>query len=590
MEVSPLERFCLVKYEIQINEAFARLGFTPRPGQKEAVDKILTAFVDEKAQNVILNASTGTGKSIIGAVTAETLAAINGKSDATTNASISLTATNVLAKQYDATFHGLGDVGKYVMIKGAANYDCSALTTPQEPTNAESCAWYTMVKAGSEFESIMMKHCNECEYLKIKKQKNAVRHLTTNYSYYFIDRMYTGKFEHRDLVIWDEAHLVNDLFSEHNAIHFSQKRIQQYQEEIAATVRLTDLTVSKTLISLAKDVAIPNKINDMNYEAYLRALLSVYTYAKQQGALAMERALRSGRMQEYTKLSRFTKKYEGLLCKIDDLFKYEYEHVFEYKEEEKAVTIKPVFVGTMIEALQASDHNLFMSATVSEEFTVKTLNLDPDKTRFIKLPPTFPKENKEIVFFDPISLSYRSLQDQSVVTRLRKNVAKVVKKHVSDGDRGIILTPSFKLQNEIVQELVAAKEYKDYKLFEHRQGEKLEHTLTAFKAYKGGPAVLISPSMFEGIDLPGDLSRFQIMVKAPYPSLGDKRMKFILDKHPSLYNIITIMKLVQGAGRSVRSVDDHAVTYMMDLNAQRLFNSSQNIWRDEFNLRFTKFI
>src|SRR5690606_3195915 len=121
------------------------------------------------------------------------------------------------------------------------------------------------------------------------------------------------------------------------------------------------------------------------------------------------------RMQEYTKLSRFTKKYEGLLCKIDDLFKYEYEHVFEYKEEEKAVTIKPVFVGTMIEALQASDHNLFMSATVSEEFTVKTLNLDPDKTRFIKLPPTFPKENKEIVFFDPISLSYRSLQDQSVV-------------------------------------------------------------------------------------------------------------------------------------------------------------------------------
>lgn len=590
MEVSPLERFCLVKYETQINDAFARLGFTPRAGQKEAVDKILTAFVDEKAQNVILNASTGTGKSIIGAVTAETLAAINGKSDATTNASISLTATNVLAKQYDATFHGLGDVGKYVMIKGAANYDCSALTTPQEPTNAESCAWYTMVKAGSEFESIMMKHCNECEYLKIKKQKNAVRHLTTNYSYYFIDRMYTGKFEHRDLVIWDEAHLVNDLFSEHNAIHFSQKRIQQYQEEIAATVRLTDLTVSKTLISLAKDVAIPNKINDMNYEAYLRALLSVYTYAKQQGALAMERALRSGRMQEYTKLSRFTKKYEGLLCKIDDLFKYEYEHVFEYKEEEKAVTIKPVFVGTMIEALQASDHNLFMSATVSEEFTVKTLNLDPDKTRFIKLPPTFPKENKEIVFFDPISLSYRSLQDQSVVTRLRKNVAKVVKKHVSDGDRGIILTPSFKLQNEIVQELVAAKEYKDYKLFEHRQGEKLEHTLTAFKAYKGGPAVLISPSMFEGIDLPGDLSRFQIMVKAPYPSLGDKRMKFILDKHPSLYNIITIMKLVQGAGRSVRSVDDHAVTYMMDLNAQRLFNSSQNIWRDEFNLRFTKFI
>jgi Rad3-related DNA helicase len=96
--------------------------------------------------------------------------------------------------------------------------------------------------------------------------------------------------------------------------------------------------------------------------------------------------------------------------------------------------------------------------------------------------------------------------------------------------------------------------------------------------------------MFEGVDLPGNLSRFQVIVKAPYPSLADKRMKFILDKYQSLYNLIATMKLVQGAGRSVRSADDYAVTYCLDQNAQRLFSSSQNIWKDEFNLRFTKFI
>jgi Rad3-related DNA helicase len=129
------------------------------------------------------------------------------------------------------------------------------------------------------------------------------------------------------------------------------------------------------------------------------------------------------------------------------------------------------------------------------------------------------------------------------------------------------------------------------KLFEHIQGTKLEATLTAFKEYKGElPAVLVSPSMFEGIDLPGDLSRFQILVKAPFPSLGDKRMKFILDHHPDLYNVITIMKMVQGAGRSVRSMEDHAVTYCLDLNGQRVFNSNANIWKNEFNLRFTKFL
>ena len=579
-----------MKYENQINSAFERLDFQPRAGQKEAVNQILEAFIDEKMQNVILCAPTGTGKSIIGAVAAEALSAARGTLPNAPKSSISTTATNVLAKQYDTTFKQLAVDKKYIMIKGASNYDCSALSQPGQPENAESCAWYTMVQSGSEFSDVIQNHCEKCEYLAVKKQKNTVRHLTTNYSYFFIDRMYTGKFEDRDLLIWDEAHLINDLFSEHNAIHFSQKRVQAMAQEIADTVRLTDLEISKILVSIASDCSKKDKINEKNYEAYLNALLKVYRYAKEQGTIAAERALRSGQTSQYSKLTRFVKKYEGLACKIDDLFKYDYDHVFEYKEEESAVSIKPVFVGTMTEALQCSPHNLFMSATISYEFMVKTLNLDEKKTKFIKLPPTFAKENKEVVFFDPLSLSYTSLQNPDVVKSLRKNVAKIVKKHVSDGDRGIILAPSFKLQNEIVSEIGPLTKTLGYKLFEQRQGEKLENILAAFKEYKGGPAVLISPAMFEGVDLPGDLSRFQIIVKAPYPSLADKRMKFILDKHQSLYNLIATMKLVQGAGRSVRSPDDHATTYCLDQNAQRLFSSNQNIWKDEFSLRFTKFI
>jgi Rad3-related DNA helicase len=86
------------------------------------------------------------------------------------------------------------------------------------------------------------------------------------------------------------------------------------------------------------------------------------------------------------------------------------------------------------------------------------------------------------------------------------------------------------------------------------------------------------------------MSRFQVLVKAPFPSLGDKRMKFILDKHNSIYSLIALMKLVQGAGRSVRSIDDHAVTYVLDKNAERLWTSKANIWKDEFSQSFTSFI
>ncbi len=579
-----------MKYEQQINSAFERLGFSPRAGQREAVNSIIEAFIDEKAVNVILNAPTGTGKSIIGAASSEALTMILGGSPLTIKSSISLTATNVLAKQYGSTFQKLSEDGKYIMLKGAGNYSCSVLSEAGEEESAESCAYYTMVRSGSEFDHIIEQHCAKCEYLDTKKKKNTIRHLTTNYSYFFIDRLYTGKFEDRDLVVWDEAHLVNDLFSEHNAIYFSQKRIQGMALEISDTVGIRDTEVAKLLTSIGNDCSIKDKINEKNRDAYLNALTKIYRYAKQQGEIMAERALRSGRMNEYSKINRFVRKYEGLVCKIDDFFKYNYDSVFEYKEDEKAVSIKPVFVGTMIEALQASPRNLFMSATVTEELLVKTLNLDPVKTKFIKLDPTFPKENKEIVFFDPLSLNYTSLQNPVTVKTLRQNVAKIVKKHVEDGERGIILTPSFKLQQEIVGEILPLYKQGKFMLFEQRQGEKLEQVLEAFKYFKDGPAILISPSLFEGVDLPGELSRFQILVKAPFPSLGDKRMKYILDKYPSIYNTITIMKMVQGAGRSVRSIDDHAVTYILDQNAQRLFNSVQNIWKNEFNLRFTKFI
>lgn len=576
-----------MKYETQIDAAFKRLGFTPREGQKEAVDQILVAFLDEKMKNVVLNASTGTGKSIIGAVAAEALTTAEGKLDTAFKSSISLTATNVLAKQYDMTFHGLGDKGKYIMIKGANNYNCSVMSDAGKEESAESCAWFTMVQNSTEFQSVIDSHCNRCEYLDIKKRKNTVRHLTTNYSYFFIDRMYTGKFEPRDLVIWDEAHLINDLFSEHNAIHFSQERVRKMKEEIAEHVPIVDLEISKILTQVAADCAKPDKINEKNYMSYLNALAQVYQFAKLEGEILAERALRQGQNGNYAKYNRFKRKYEGLGCKIDDLIKYGYEHVFEYKQEEAAVTIKPIFVGAMMEALQAGEHNLFMSATISLNFATKTLNLEPARTKFIKLPPNFPKENKEVVFFDCLSLSYTSLQNPEVVKALRRNVAKVVKKHVDEGQRGIILAPSFKLQEEIVAEI---KGIPGFKLFDQRKGEKLEHTLTAFKQYKGGPAVLISPSMYEGIDLPGDLSRFQILLKAPFPSLGDKRMKFILDHHPDLYNTITIMKMVQGAGRSVRSKDDYAITYCMDQHGQRLWSGAYNVWRDEFNTRYTKFL
>jgi Rad3-related DNA helicase len=76
--------------------------------------------------------------------------------------------------------------------------------------------------------------------------------------------------------------------------------------------------------------------------------------------------------------------------------------------------------------------------------------------------------------------------------------------------------------------------------------------------------VLISPSLHQGVDLKDDLSRFQIIVKVPYPDLTDRKVAALKQRNPSWYMWVTILRLVQSYGRSVRSKEDFAATYILD--------------------------
>jgi Rad3-related DNA helicase len=175
------------------------------------------------------------------------------------------------------------------------------------------------------------------------------------------------------------------------------------------------------------------------------------------------------------------------------------------------------------------------------------------------------------------------MQDEKTINNLCESVKQIVDTHVNQfQESGIILTPSF-VVTERLAKVVRSLKLPDFEVFEHTRGMKADELIEKFKKSKG-PKIMLSPSIYEGVDLPGDHSRYQIIVKAPFPSLAEKRMKYILEHHPNIYNLLTIQKIVQGGGRSVRSMDDYAVTYILDANAQRLFNSPLNVWRDEFDI------
>ena len=576
-----------MKYEKLIVEVFAWLGLLPRDNQVKHINQICEAFLDEGYHNVTLSAPTGSGKSIIGAVVAEVLHRVKNPGD-DSPASFMLSATNVLLDQYMNTFNRQNDTDntKFFVIKGAGNYECDAMSTPQEPQTAEACA-ITMFRKTSA-ENIIQTFCGQCEYQKAKAMKGKARHLILNYAYYFIDRMYSSApMERRTVSVYDEAHLLNDLFVEHNAIYFSEKRLISYAEEASENLKLANTEIFKNLKTIRTHLE-EGKITEKNYRTYLKTLLDTYTAISQ---LAKAEADRNTRQQnKYLKLMKLSKKYYNLGCKIDDLFTFDYQHVFEYKakdvkkqQNEHEISVKPVFIGDMFQALDNSEFNLLMSATISEQYVKRTMTLD-GKTKHIRLEPHFPPENKKVVFYKPMVLNYNSMKSDDTLKRLSSSITDIVKHHTAKDERGIILAPSFVIAERAAKSIFATKI--NTKVFEHRRGEKLAEILEKFKAYSSGPAVLITPSGFEGVDLPGSLCRYQIIVKMPYASLGDKRIAHILETFPDVYQAIALKKLVQGAGRGVRSVDDWAITYVLDTAAQKVWQSKANEWNDEFSTSF----
>lgn len=559
-----------MKYEKEILASFKRLGFMPRLGQVEGCNKILIEFIDNKKTDVVLTAPTGSGKSIIGVVVPETLNALLGGGDDLR--SVIGMHQNSLVEQYAETFEGHDSV---LQIKGASNYSCGVMND-----TAEHCVSATLHSMPSSTD-LKDKHCRKCVFNQLKKKRNKVNHLITNYSFIFVDRMLADILEPRLCYVWDEAHTLNDVFTDHNAVHVSAKRLKGFIADVSG--RSIGAKISIELMKLLAQVE-KNQVTDSNYMKFVETLGNMYGQTKTYFESQMEDCVRRGDFHEFKSHGNMAKKYGNLNCKISDLISYKYPHVFDANADMKEFTIKAIFIGKMFDVLRNSKYNLFMSATLTEDFINVTMDLNPNTTAFIRLPSSFPKENKKVLFVRPLlNLNYQSMQKKETTDAIQRNVASIVKHHAELNESGVIFVPSFKVCEMISTALRKCK--LKMTVFEHKQGEKAVDVIDKFKNFKG-VGVLISPSIFEGVDLPDEASRFQIITKVPWPSLGEKRMKYISTTHSNIYQAITLHKLVQCLGRSIRSEVDHAASYILDQHGFNLLTNSANIWFDEFSFGY----
>ena len=88
--------------------------------------------------------------------------------------------------------------------------------------------------------------------------------------------------------------------------------------------------------------------------------------------------------------------------------------------------------------------------------------------------------------------------------------------------------------------------------------------------------------MTEGVDLKGELSRFQILCKIPYPYLGDKLIRKKMNKWKWWYPLQTAKTIIQAVGRSIRNKDDYATTYILDEDWFKFYGRNKNLFPQDF--------
>jgi len=89
--------------------------------------------------------------------------------------------------------------------------------------------------------------------------------------------------------------------------------------------------------------------------------------------------------------------------------------------------------------------------------------------------------------------------------------------------------------------------------------------------------------MEEALDLEGDLCRWQVLCRAPYPNTRDSRVAQRLeDGQWGWYYRTALRTVIQACGRVVRAPDDHGATYLADSSLLDLFERARTDMPDWF--------
>lgn len=525
-----------------------------RPQQEEAINFSLNAFLNENKRAVLLELSTGIGKSATGISIARYMEnhapVIKDNDGMPLSGAYILTTQKVLQKQYMEDFGPKTPRSLLCSVESSTNYQCKFYTDQSCSESKKLLMKLGKQLKGTEFQ----KQCKDnCTYTQEKNNFIESPLSITNFSYFLAETSYSGKLNPRAMLVIDECHNIESELGKFVELTFSEKFAKDIlkckmpktdtQSDVIEWVKTSyRKAVNKYVRELEKNLV---KLSD-GVEGYGE-------YSKQYEMLE----------QHISKIDQFIKIYDSNNWIMNVKLPPEGN-----RRAAKKFEFKPIDVSHYNSILfRMGARILMMSATVvDKDVFCASIGLKPEEVAYMRIPSPFLAENHPIHYIPVGSMSKDSIDKTLPI--LAETVTMLLEKHKDV--KGIIHAVNYKIAKYLMENV------KSNRLLtheSHNRGEVLK------KHYESSePTVLLSPSMSEGVDLSDDASRFQILCKMPYPYLGDLVVKKRMEKNKSWYSYMTAKSLIQAFGRSIRNDKDHAISYVLDSDWDRFYSRNRTLF------------
>lgn len=204
---------------------------------------------------------------------------------------------------------------------------------------------------------------------------------------------------------------------------------------------------------------------------------------------------------------------------------------------------------------------VLMSATISK-IEVEALGVAHRFPRilYLECESVITPDRRPVIPLNVCALTYSNLAE--VAPRIAEEIQAIAAHHADE--RGLVHA-TYKLASLLHRHLGH-----DPRFIFHTRETRIQ-AYEQFRKSSGNP-VLIACGMYEGIDLPGDLSRWQVITKIPWKSLASPAIRYLSEQHTGWYVWEAVKTTIQACGRIVRGPEDWGITYVIDKTWTRMYN------------------